>query len=323
MPSTRGGHHGDVAYVFEDDGFNSAPNDTDFKVFGGNTVLDTFDGSHQAVRIFNAERYAANIIEQTFDGAFSITCENFTEPPWWLAGLFGQPNSTNVAGNLYDHTYDLDNDNDPVSLRLYLPTDGFNEYKVIPGAVIASVTVDQGNDSGPDLTISGAYASEPFTESSLSPSSPDFAEESFLNRDATLTVDGNDVARAQSTTLSIESNTEMIGEIGAEDAVDFTPRAWEPSLDFEKIITVGQTTDVLTLFSDATQFATTLDYNNGESSDAEYGVTFDVSGDFPGEYSESGRNDPEADLTEDLSTQAEDVDATITEDAANPPGVSP
>lgn len=319
-PDARGGHHGDVSYVFEDAGFNSAPNDTNFKNFGGNATVDTQEGSHNAVRVFNADRHAAEVIEQTFSGSWSITLDGFTEPPWWLAGLFGQPTSTEVSTGLYDHEYTLDNGNDPISLRLYEPTEGFSEYTVIPGAVVASVTVDQDNQGSPEISISGAYADEPFTDSSLSPDPPAFAESSFTNRDAELQADGSTVAKSQSTSVSLEGNAEMVNEIGAEAAVDFIPRAWEPSMDWEKIVAVGQTVDPLSKFTAGTSYTSSLTYDNGATGDAQYRVAIEVTGSLPNDWSESGRNDPDADLTESLSEMAADATVTVTEDTATPPG---
>jgi len=322
MGVSRGGHHADVSYTFEDNGFDSSPNDTTFKNFGGNATLDTFEGSHNAVRVFNAERRAAEVIEQNFSGSWSVTCEGFTEPPWWLAGLFGQPSSSNVAGALYDHTYEVETSNDPVSLELYGPTEGFNEYKVLSGAVIASVTVDQDNQSSPEVTISGAYAAEPTTDTTLDPQPPAFSDTSFLNRDAELRADGGStVAKTQSTTLNLEGNTELVDEIGSPGPVDFIPRAWEPSLDWEKILATDQTVDPLSLFTADATYESKLLYDNGQSGDSEYSIDFTVNTSRPMDWSETGRNDPDADLTEELSEMAADVTATITVDEDSPPGV--
>jgi len=321
MSVSRGGHHADVAYVFEDAGFNQPPSDSTFKNFGGNATLDTFEGSHNAVRVFNAERRAAEIIEQNFSGSWSLTLDGFTEPPWWLAGLLGQPSSSNVAGDLYDHQYAVETDTDPVPLRLYGPTEGFDDYKVIPGAVIASVSVDQDNTSSPEVTINGAYAAEPTRESSLTPEPPAFSQSSFQNRDAELQADGDVVGKTQSTTVTLEGNTEMIDEIGSPGPVDFVPRAWEPSVDWTKILTTDQTVDPLSLFTGGGTYSTVLTYDNGETGDAEYSIEFNVTGSLPNDWSESGRNDPDADLTEELSEMAADVAATVTVAEPSPPGV--
>lgn len=320
MPDVRAGHHGDVVYVFEDSGFNTSPTDTTPKVFGGNTTMDTYEGSHQAVRVFNAGRSAAEIIEQLFDGAWSVSF-NLTEPPWWLAAVFGQPTSTSLAGNLYEHVYTLTNGNDPVSLRLYTPTDGFNEYEVLGGAVVASVTVDQSPDGSPEVTVTGAYASEPTRQSTPSISIPNFAESTFSNRHAEVQADGSTVGRAQNTNLSLEAGTELVDEIGSENAVDFSPKTFAPDISFSKIRWVGETVDMLQSFKDATSAAVSLIYDNGQTGDAQYMVEWDVSGALPNQWSESGRNDPEADLVEELQHMAETASVTVTEDSATPPGV--
>ena len=112
MPDVRSGFHGEIAYTFEDSGFNTDPSDTTFKVLGSNATLDTFEGSKEAVRVFNSGRVPAEVVEQVFDGAWSVTCQ-LSEPPWWLASIFGQPASTQVV-DVYDHVYSIDDGNDPI-----------------------------------------------------------------------------------------------------------------------------------------------------------------------------------------------------------------
>lgn len=320
MPSTRAGHHGDAVYVFEDNGFDSSPSDTTFKVFGSDATLDTYDGSHNAARVFNADRKAAEIVEQLFDGSWSVTFD-LSEPPWWLAGVFGQPSSSPISGSLYDHTYSLANDNDPVSLRLYLPTDGFNDYEMLPGCVIASVSIDQSPDGSPEVSISGAYAREPVRQSTPSVSIPSLSNDTYSNRDAEVQTDGNTVGKAQNVSASIEANNELVNEIGSENAVDFTPKTFAPSVTHDKIVWVGQTTDPLQRFKDSSSVSVSVTWDNGETGDAQYAVALDFSGSFPNQWSESGRNDPEADLIEELQEMALDATATVTVDETTPPGV--
>ena len=317
-PDTRGGFHGNVNYGFEPS-FNTAPSSPVFKAFGGNATLDTFEGSHEAVRVFNAGRTAAQIIEQVFDGAWSVTHE-ITTPMWYLAGIYGQPSTSNPAGSQYVHTYSLANDNDPVSLRLYLPTDGFNEYKYIPGAVVASVSIDQSQPGNPEVTVQGAYADEPDTDNTLDPVTPDFQQSTFTNCDGEVQVDGTTAARVQNATVNLEANTEMVSEIGACAQVDFTPRAFNPEWTHDKILWVGQQVDNFQRFKDANQVTGTLAFDNGETGDAQYRTQFDVLDSFPNSWSESGRNDPDADLTEELQEMGEDAEVEITVDVSDPPG---
>lgn len=318
---SKAGHHGDVLYKFEDNGFAASPTDSTWKVWGGNTVMETFDGSHQAVRVFNADRQAAEIVKQVFDGAWSISGE-ITEPPWWLQGIFGSPVSTNVSGALYDHEYSLSNGGDPETLKLALPTDGFTDTKTLQGCAVANFSIDQSVPGNPEFSISGAYASEPTTEA-ISPSVPSFAERTFHNREASLTVDGSTVGKAQSANVDLSTGTELIGEIGSGEMVDFIPKTFEPDPTYSKILAESQTVDPHDRFIGAAtpgdQVDVVLAYDNGESSDATYKVQFTVSGSFPNDYSESGRNDPGANLTEELAELAEDMTATITEDESAPP----
>jgi hypothetical protein len=325
MPNVRSGHHADVGFVFEDAGYDASPNDTTIKTFGGNATMDTFDASHEAVREYNASRTAANIIEQAFDGGWGVTFDLGAEPPWWLAGIFGQPTSTNVSGSLYDYTYDLDNGNDPVSLRLYAPTEGFSNYEMLPGCYIVSASIDQSQGSSPEVNLTGGYAREPVNQSTPSVSIPDFGETTFSNRDGEVTVDGSSVARLQNTTLNLETNTDGIGEIGSEALVDFSPKAFTPNMTYDHIVWVGQNVDVLQRFRDGNQVAVDLTYDNGLTGEDAYTVDFQSSGALPNQFSESGRNDPDADLMEESTEMIEDTDVVVSTDAGdsgNPPGIT-
>lgn len=324
MVDSRAGHHGDVAYVFEDAGFDSTPTDSTFKVFGSNATMDTFDGAEQAVRVYNASRRAADIIAQNFDGGWGVTHE-LTEPPWWLAGIFGQPTSTNVSGSLYDYTYDLDNSNDPVPLRLYAPTEGFSEYKVVPGCYPVSASIEQGEGGNPELNITGGYARKPFTDTSLSPTVPDFGEDPLTTRDAEVQVDNTTLAKAQNASVSLETGTEGVSEIGTGNMVDFLPKAFEPDVTYDKIVATNQSVDLFDRFIQGNSVAVDLLYDNGLTGEDEYSIDINVQGSFPNSLSESGRNDPGADLMEELQDMALDCVITVTTDAGssgNPPGIT-
>ena len=248
----KAGHHADVLYQFEDNGFNSSPTDSTYKVFGGNVTMDTFEGSHQAVRVFNADRKAAEIIKQVFDGAWSVTGD-LTEPPWWLQAIFGSPTSSNVSGNLYDHDYSLSSGGDPETLRLFTPTDGFSNVEVLGGCAIASFSIDQSQPNNPEFTLTGAYASEP-TRQSLSITVPSFAERTFHNREAQVDVGADTLAKCQNAGVDLDTGTELVGEIGSGEMVDFTPKTFAPDVTWDKIITESQTVDPLDRFLGAALF---------------------------------------------------------------------
>jgi hypothetical protein len=60
--------------------------------------------------------------------------------------------------------------------------------------------------------------------------------------------------------------------------------------------------------------AVDFQYDNGETDADQYEVQFALSQVFPDGWSETGRNDPEADLMEDLSEMAQSATAKIIND---------
>lgn len=324
MGVSRSGHHGDFVYVFEDNGFDSSPSDTTTKTFGSDLTMDTFEGGRQAERKYNASREAAEVIAQNFDGGWGVSF-NINTPPWWLAAIFGQPTSSNVSGSLYDYTYDLDNNNDPVTLRGYAPTDGFDNYEMLPGMTVVSCTIDQSQDASPDVSLTGGYARDPVNQSSPTVSVPDLPESTYPNRDAEVQVDSTTMAKSQSTSLSLETGTELISEIGTDAMVDYIPMAFEPSITYEKITATDESVDLLQRFRDENSVTVKLLYDNGLSGEDEYSIDFDVTGSFPDGWSESGRNDPSATLNEELDDMALDCNVVVTTDSGssgNPPGIT-
>jgi len=319
---TKAGHAGDVIFKFENSGFDSSPSDSTFKGFGGDVTMDTNEGSHEAVRVFNAGREAAETIKQVFSGSWSVTGTLGAHVPWWFEAIWGAPSSTNISGSLYEHVYDLDNDNDPTSLRLYLPTDGF-DARVLGGCVIAQMSIDQSSDGNPEFSIQGAYASEPTTDGTVSGSDvPSFGERSFSNRLAQLDVGSDTVGRVQNATADLSTGAEIVTEVGASGGVDWTPKTMEPDVTYDHILFESQTVDFLDRFrgaDDTDEASINLLWDNGKSGDDQYKVDFDVTDSFPNQFSESGRNDPEADLIEELQGLGRDMNATITVDTASPP----
>ena len=321
MPDVRKGFHGDIGYVFEDAGYDTDPTDTTIKGFGGNATMDTFEGGRQAQREYNASRTAAEIIRQNFDGGWGVSFDLGAFPPWWLAGIYGQPDTTNPVSNQYEHLYSIRDGTDPVPLRLYAPTDGFNEYYVVPGAYLVSASIDQGEDGTPEVSLTGGFARDPFEDTGVTTDVPDFSQSTYENRDAELIVDSTTVGRSQSTSLSLETNAEGKSEIGTDKMVDFAPGAFEPSLTYDHIRWVGENVDFHDRFVNATSVTTEIHWDNGETGDALYAVEATVSGSYPDQWSESGRNDPDADLTEELQDVGEDAEVLVISDDATPPGV--
>jgi len=317
----RTGIHAPVTYVFEDNGFDADPADTDFKGFGSNTTVDSFDADNNLSRNYNSGRTTDEIVEQVFEGSWGVSFNLGGHAPWWLAGLFGQPNSSEVTTGFHKHVYDFSNDNDPVSLRLYLPTDGFSEYVVVPGVVIEDVSIDQSQGDEPDVSLSCSYAREPFTASDLDPAPPEFRpDQKFTNRDAELTVGADTVGRLQNASMSWPTGNEMTGEIGSGQQVDFAVRRFEPETSYDHIVRPSQTVDFFNRFTTGSDVTIELLYDNGLSSDAEFAVDFTATGAVPSTWSETGRND-DADLIEELSEMVRTASAEVRTDETTPPGV--
>jgi hypothetical protein len=322
MPDTRKGLHGDICYVFEDAGFDSDPTDTTFKGTGGNATMDTFEGGRQAAREYNASRTAAEIIRNNFDGGWGISFELGAFAPWWFAAIYGQPDTQNPVGNQYEHTYSIRDGTDPVPLRFYAPTDGFNQYYVVPGCWLVSASIDQSEDGTPEVSLTGGFARDPFESSSLNPVVPDFpdAKGTFENRDAEAIIGGDTLGRSQSASISLETGAEGKSEIGTDKMVDFSPGAFEPSMTLDHIRWVGENVDLHQAFVDASQVTTEHHWDNGETGDALYAVELSMTGSYPDQWSESGRNDPDADLIEELQYMGEDATVLVVSDDATPPG---
>jgi hypothetical protein len=171
------------------------------------------------------------------------------------------------------------------------------------------------------VTISGAYAEEPFEANSLDPVTPSLSETTYTNRDGELQIDGDTVGRTQSASVSLDGGQEMVNEIGAEGAVDFREGAFNPSATHDKILWIGQTVDFFDRFSGASQVDTVLSYDNGATGTDEYSMAITVSDAFPDQFTEGGRNDPEAELTEELQEMGQDATVSLTTDTDTPPGV--
>jgi len=322
MSGSRSGVHAPITYVFENDGYDTDPSDTTFKNFGANATVDTFDADHSPSRNYNEGRTADEIVEQVFEGSWGVSFNLGGHAPWWLATLFGQPSTSNPAGSLYEHSYDLDNGNDPVPLRLYLPTDGFNEYVVVPGVTVNDISINQSNPDEPDVSLSMDYAREPFTASDLDPSPPAFSEDKFTNRHYELTVGGDTVGRVQDGSMSWPTGIEPISEAGSAQQVDYAVRAFEPEATYDHIVRTGQTVDFFNRFSTGDSVAVVQRWDNGATGDAEFSCEFRNEGSVPATWTETGRNDPGSDLLEELTEWAKTASAIVRNGTQTPPGTA-
>lgn len=304
MSGARGGRHAGLLYYHEDAGFNAAPNDTTAKTFGANATLDTKEGSHNAVRVFNPQsREAADIIEQNFSGSFTISFE--LTNPWFLTEVISAPTTSGSAAP-YTHTFDGP---DPSSMQVVTPTEGVGETG-IGGCVVASCSISNDVPGNPQVNLNGAYASEEITnDGATNTAQPTLNERALTHRQATLQVAGSAQRRIQSVTVDIENNTDLIDELGATEPVDYSPKKREPSIDYTDI--VEDTSEQKRFYGDsaATTVQDTIEndvevrlkWDNGKTGADKNSFELVLGGSFPDSYSRSGVGDAEADLEGELN----------------------
>lgn len=319
MPPARSGRHAGLLYYWEDAGFKLTPNDTDAKPFGANATLDTREGSHNAVRVFNPQsREAAQIIEQNFSGSFTVSFE--LTNPWWLGAVISPATSSGVdtdgdgTADYYEHTFDGD---DPRSMRLISPVEGVGE-EALKGCVVASASISADVPGNPQINLNGAYASEEILEEgSTSETQPQLAERALTHRQATLTVAGGSQSRIQSVSADIENNTDLVDELGASEPVDYSPKKREPSVDYTDIVQDQSEQKRFYGDSAATSPQTSIDndveirlkFDNGKTGTDKNTLELILGGSFPDTYSRDGVGDAEADLEGELQEMVRTVTA--------------
>lgn len=322
MPSAAG-HQVRVAYLHEDNGFTSAPNDSNYKTFGADATMSTLEGSNNAVRVFNpSSREAANIIEQEFEGSWAV--EFTLTNPWWLQELIENSPATSGASAPYTHTYSGDT---PSSARIYTYDEANDVERELLGCVCVSGSISADVGGNVTVTLEGAYADE---ESDSSPSSPvsqpttDYRAMTF----AKATIErpsGTTLSLIQSASLQIQNNTDLIRELGSRFAVDYSPKVRAASIDYtdikedddEKQRMYGSST-AQSPQSDVDN-TTTIDFvfDNGESGSDKNALTISLTTVFPDTYGVSGIGDPEANLEGTLSEMACGVSATAENDQSS------
>lgn len=311
MGDARAGHHADFVYLHEDgaDGLRGSPSDSTQKIFGANQTLDTYQGGHQAVRVWNSNRTAADVVKQLFDGAWSVSGELGPYPPWWLAEVFGTPSSTSSVSTSV-HTYGLNvaGTGDPQPMRIITEVSGASpSFDAILGCVPQTLTVNQDVPGNPEFTLDGVYA-EPSTMGSTV-TAPSFTDDSYTWSDARLDVNGSTIARVQNTGVTYELNADLIPELGSEYAVDFSPKVFAPQVEYEKIVRSTPSVDLGGRFLNGSAASAILDFDNGASGASLNRLEFRTGGAIGNDVGRSGQNDPEADLVDSLTEMA--LDATV------------
>lgn len=296
--------------------------DSDYKPFGTNTTLDTFEGSNNAVRVLNpASREATNVIEQNFSGSVSISFE--LTNPWWIRAVINEASSS--GSDPTTHTFDGDV---PDIMRIFEVIEdagvsaGNHVLTQSKGVVISTATVSVDVDGNVSVTLDGAYADEETDDDISTGSLPNGLTQPSTN-ERTMTFaqalvqrpDGTDLSLVQSASLTIENNTDMIGELGTRKSVDYSPKLRTADIDYGKL--VEDDTEVQRMYGSAATVqekvtnkeSITLQFDNNETGSNKNSLEFQLTGGFPDSLTRSGIGDPESNLENELSEMATTVKA--------------
>jgi len=303
------GHQTTLSYVHEDAGFNSSPNDTDNKPFGYDATLSTFDGSHNAVRVFDPNsREAARVVEQEFTGSFTV--DFVLANPWFFQEVFGAA-STSGSGP-YTHEFGDGTGDAPTSMRIFQGDDSNGFERVLGGCIVTSADISFDVPGQITVSLSGAYADEPTTDITVT-GQPTVQREPLMTHHATLDRDGTTLSLTQSVGLSIATNDALIYDLGSRTAVAHNPKQYEYDLDYTRI--VENTNDLERFYGNDTTLqdqidntaAITITADNGKSGSAQNKVEWQLSDVFPADHSRSGVGDPAADIEDALTEIAPTV----------------
>lgn len=315
--SVSQGHDFRLHYLREDNGFASSPNDSTPKTWGADARLETAEGSNNARQVFEpASRTPTDIVEQTFDGSWSVTF-SYTNP-WWLYLLFGPPSTTeNINDGNYDHTY---SGQSPGSVQITVGREDSGKARVLKGCVASQVSVQVSVGNNTQVSLEGAYADEEVVNPSSLTAQPTIQEKPMTFADATLKESGSTVGLVQQGSVSIQNNIDLIDEWGSRVPVDFSPKALTPQLSFQKLNEAGGTEDLEEMYGGNTSvqedvtssspYSFVLD--NGKSGSNLSRFDLSLSGTFPGSYAEENIGNPQEDVSERISRLAEGVSVTVT-----------
>jgi hypothetical protein len=319
-PEARAGHHADVVYVHEDGngGFNSSPSDSTHKIFGGNTTAD-IDGSRDPVKIWNSARTSAEHVSRVFDGGVTIDGELGAYGPWWLSEVYGSASEAGSTAPSVYH-YQLDVGGDPRSMRVLAPIDGMASVNVAKGVVPQTLTISENFPDNPTFTLDCVYAQEELTTSTISV--PSFTYGTYNNAEAQMQIGGTTIGRLQNWTLTANLNADLVGEIGSSVMVDFSPKAFEPTVDAQRIVTTSASTAPENLlqhfygggtgYTHAPSTATvSITLDNGSTGASMHRQNYSVIGAIPSDLSRTNINDPDADLLREVSEMADNLDVKV------------
>jgi hypothetical protein len=293
------GHDALLAYVFEDNGFRESPTDTDKKPFGYNTSLTTNEGSNNAVRLFSPDdSRAKEIIEQNFDG--SVTVEFELTNPWFMRAVIAEASSSGTSPTT--HTFEgeaLD------SVKLFEGNEKTSTFTEIEGVVFQTATFTANESGTTTVSLSGAYASKNDEGSSFTQPPLEY-DRALSGHNADLNRGGTRLGFVQDATVTINRNVDMIDELGTRFSVDYSPKQFNVTLDYTRVVTddtdrqraYGGATALQDTVTNTADFILEWDVGSGASLNRQ---RIELDGVFPDTEERSGVGDAAADLEDTLN----------------------
>lgn len=328
MPAPTGAHT-TLWYLWEVNGDDtpafatSETEDDDRKPFGGNAVMTSFEGSNNAVDIFQPNsREMEQLIAQHFEGSVTIDFE-WTNP-WWLAGVLASPSTESNGDGTYTHTFDGDI---PLPMQIVAGYDeravGSGEdpmYRKLHGVVLQTATIDTSVEDVVSVSLSGAYVDETTERVDSLDSQPSLNHEVKTFAEAMLELDEEKLSLVQDVSLEINNNTDIIREIGTRVGVDYSPKGRVPSVDYTKIREDNSEIQSLYGSEAASAIKETVESEGPMKVEVDNGLTeedmeqaqFDMDGAFPESVTTENFGNPEEDLQESINKRLTTITAKAT-----------
>lgn len=336
MPAPTGAHT-ELWYYWEEDASGNpdfatdSTDDTDSKPFGGNATLSQFEGSNNAVDVFEPNsREMAQLIAQAFDGAATIDFE-WTNP-WWLQAVISKvTNTTDNGDGTFTHEF---NGDIPMPIKIYAGydsravADGNDPgYRILDGFVAQSATTDVSVEGNAEVSLNGAYVNEEWVTQASLDGQPPLQHDVLTFAEAMLSLDSSTLSLVQDASVEINNNTDIIREIGTRFGVDYSPKARVPSVEFTKIREDNSQVEDMYGSQAATSVEQNVNSNdpmtytvdNGSSAGSgQNKVDISMDGAFPESVGTQNLGDPQEDLQESINRRLRTVDATATNEVSQP-----
>lgn len=312
-PDVQTGAHSTLVYYWEDNGFKGDPNDSVPKNFGKDSTLTTFDGSRNAVELFDPnDREAAEFIEQEFSGSFTV--DFVFSNPWWLRSVVDTPSTSGSGPYTHDFT-----GLEPSSIQLVTGNTKSGEDYLMRGGVVQSADISINVPGNIEVSLSGAYASLDPTTPTTQETQVKLGFDVFTFTDGNLDIGGTTQRLLQSIDISIENNTDMVLEVGSEEPVDFSPKSRMLTVDGVQTRT-SDTDDAVDRFlggsslskAERNEIVATLD--NGEQT-----IDFTMADAMNNQISVSNTGDPDSDVENSFTERPTELTLTAENGTEVPP----